>query len=111
MGWRKENPLCTLGKVNSDPDLHHVTPQVQRLLAAMDGELLRDELQARAGITDRKYFRIDFLTPAIEANLVEMTIPDKPNSSKQRYRLTASGSKLQDELTVHDRATPRENLE
>jgi hypothetical protein len=75
-----------------------VTPQVQRLLVAMDGELLREELQARVGITDRKYFRIDFLTPAIEANLVEMTIPEKPNSSKQRYRLTALGTQVKHEL-------------
>ena len=29
---------------------------------------------------------------ALDAGLVEMTIPDKPTSSKQRYRLTAAGS-------------------
>ncbi len=30
----------------------------------------------------------------IEAKLVEMTIPDKPQSSKQRYRLTAKGRQI-----------------
>jgi ATP-dependent DNA helicase RecG len=68
-----------------------VTPQVERLLAVVDGELLREELQVRLGITDRKYLRTGFLVPAIQAGLLEMTIPDKPNSSKQRYRLTTLG--------------------
>ncbi|MEX5624474.1 Fic family protein [Pseudomonas syringae] len=29
--------------------------------------------------------------------MVEMTIPDKPNSSKQRYRLTGAGRALKAE--------------
>jgi hypothetical protein len=31
---------------------------------------------------------------AIEAGLVEMTQPDKPNSRNQRYRLTSAGVRL-----------------
>jgi ATP-dependent DNA helicase RecG len=56
--------------------------------------MLREELQERTGITDRKYFRTDFLYPAVEAGLVEMTIPDKPTSRLQKYRLTAKGHAL-----------------
>ena len=37
-----------------------VSPQVERLLAAVEGELLRDALQERLAITDRKYFRTHF---------------------------------------------------
>jgi len=40
------------------------------------------------------YFREAYLVPAIEAGYVEMTIPDKPKSSKQKYRLTAKGRAL-----------------
>ena len=33
----------------------------------------------------------EYLRPAMDQGLVEMTIPDKPRSSKQRYRLTDEG--------------------
>lgn len=36
-------------------------------------------------------FRQLYLVPALEAGWVEMTIPDKPNSRLQKYRLTAKG--------------------
>ncbi|MFA7436846.1 Fic family protein [Castellaniella sp.] len=32
-----------------------------------------------------------YLLPALRSGLVEMTLPDTPRSSKQRYRLTALG--------------------
>jgi hypothetical protein len=32
-----------------------------------------------------------YLTPALKSGLLERTIPDKPQSSKQQYRLTANG--------------------
>jgi ATP-dependent DNA helicase RecG len=71
----------------------HVTPQVERLLRVCEGELLREELQAHLGLKDRKHFRNSYLHPALDAGLIEMTIPDKPRSSKQKYRLTEKGSK------------------
>ena len=71
-----------------------VTPQVRRLLAVCDGELLREELQERIGLADRKHFRINYLRPALNAGMIEMTIPDKPTSSKQKYRITENGRAL-----------------
>lgn len=41
--------------------------------------------------SDRTKFRNQVLKPLIESGLVEMTIPDKPRSSKQKYRLTQRG--------------------
>ncbi|MEO8754884.1 MAG: Fic family protein [Casimicrobiaceae bacterium] len=32
-----------------------------------------------------------FLQPALEAGWIEMTVPDKPNSSRQQYRLSVKG--------------------
>ncbi len=71
-----------------------VTPHVRRLLVACEGELLREELQERIGLADRKHFRMDYLRPALDASLIEMTIPDKPKSRSQKYRLTAKGKAL-----------------
>jgi len=43
------------------------------------------------GMTHREHFRSTYLKPALDAGLVEMTLPDKPDSSHQCYRLTALG--------------------
>jgi ATP-dependent DNA helicase RecG len=68
-----------------------VTAQVATLVEHLDGELTRSELQEAVGLTHREHFRKAYLLPALEAGLVEMTQPDKPNSRSQRYRLTAAG--------------------
>lgn len=68
-----------------------VTPQVGELLAAIRGEMGREALQAALGLSDRKSFRERYLKPALADGLIEMTIPDKPNSRLQRYRLTEKG--------------------
>ena len=68
-----------------------VAPQVLAMLAAMTGEHARQELMTLLGLSDRKHFVEAYLMPALQAELVEMTIPDKPQSSMQKYRLTAAG--------------------
>lgn len=45
----------------------------------------RAELQKFCKISSRDYFRKIILNPLIESQKVKPTIPDKPNSSKQRY--------------------------
>ncbi len=49
-------------------------------------ELSAVEIMERLGISHRPTFRKNYLNPAIEQGLVEMTIPDKPKSRNQRYR-------------------------
>src|SRR3989304_9593637 len=49
------------------------------------------ELMSIAGRTDRTKFRHQVLNPLIEAGLLEMTIPDKPTSGKQKYCITDKG--------------------
>jgi hypothetical protein len=51
----------------------------------------RGELMEKLRLKDRMHFRMDYLQPALAAALIEMTIPDKPRSSKQKYRLTDKG--------------------
>lgn len=69
----------------------HVTPQVGELLAALDGEMSREELQVALKLSDRKSFRERHLKPALAGGLIEMTVPDRPRSRLQKYRLTGSG--------------------
>ncbi|MDP2992315.1 MAG: Fic family protein [Deltaproteobacteria bacterium] len=53
--------------------------------------LTREELQSALGLQDRKSFRERYLKPALAEGLIEMTIPGKPNSRLQKYRLTDKG--------------------
>ena len=68
-----------------------VTPEVMRLLKVMKGEMTRKEIQARLGLKDEKHFRQSYQQPAIARKLIEMTIPDRPNSRLQKYRITRAG--------------------
>jgi predicted HTH transcriptional regulator len=65
---------------------------VQRLLLALkDGNKSSGALRSILGIKHRPTFRDNYLHPALDADLIEMTIPEKPSSSKQKYRLTDKG--------------------
>jgi len=69
----------------------HVTPQVERLLRGIRGEMSREALQQVLDLQDRKSFRERYLAPALAQGLIERSVPDKPNSRLQRYRLTELG--------------------
>ena len=66
-----------------------VTEQVESLLKRMeDREYSTKELMELLNLKHRPTFRENYLLPALALGYVEMTIPDKPNSSKQKYRKT-----------------------
>ena len=56
----------------------------------------RLELQEKLALSDRENFRLNYLKPALESQLIEMTIPNKPNSKSQKYRLTPVGKLLKE---------------
>ena len=68
-----------------------VAMDVADLLTKVRGEMSRPDLQAAMGLKNADHFRRAYLTPAMTAGLLEMTAPDSPRSTKQRYRLTAKG--------------------
>ena len=77
--------------VNADPT-EQVTEQVGRVRSAMDAKPMPiAELMLVLGLAHRPTFLYTYLPPALAAGLIEMTLPGKPRSSKQRYRLTAKG--------------------
>ena len=57
---------------------------------------------ASAGGKDRTKFRNQVLKPLLDAGWLEVTVPDKPTSSKQKYRLTDKGRQLLAELGEDD---------
>ena len=69
-----------------------VTPEVARLLGVLHGERSRAELQLALALRDPDHVRELYVKPALAAGVIEMTLPHKPRSSKQRYRLTAAGA-------------------
>ena len=68
-----------------------VTGEVGRLLAVIQGEMKRSELQQALALKHEDHFRDAYLTPALTLGLIEMTVPDRPRSRLQRYRLTPRG--------------------
>jgi ATP-dependent DNA helicase RecG len=62
--------------------------QVAEILHNHGEPISRAELQKALALSDREHFSKEYLQPAIAVGLIEMTIPDKPRSSKQKYRLT-----------------------
>lgn len=42
-------------------------------------------LMEKLGLKLRETFRKNYMDPALELGIVQMTIPDKPNSRNQRY--------------------------
>ena len=50
--------------------------------------------------SDRTKFRNQVLAPLMKQGLIAMTIPDKPRSSKQRYRLTDKGRAVLEQLDM-----------
>jgi ATP-dependent DNA helicase RecG len=75
-----------------------VTPQVEKLILALEGEMKSGELRAVTGYKDRENFRKNIIQVAVRQSLIEMTIPEKPQSRSQKYRLTALGKQLKAKL-------------
>lgn len=63
-----------------------------RLIWVLDREMSRSEMMEKLGLTHRTNFNENYLDQAFENGWIEMTIPDKPQSKKQRYRLTQAGA-------------------
>ena len=71
-----------------------VTTEVKKLLQNLVGEKTRKELQKKLELRNDEHFRKAYIIPALEAGFIEMTIPQKPNSRLQKYRLTEKGKQV-----------------
>jgi Fic family protein len=61
--------------------------QVKKLLSVMEMEMpyTAVELMELCGLKSRASFKNNYIDPALESGLIQMTIPDKPKSRNQRY--------------------------
>ena len=73
--------------VQMNEENEHLSEAVKKLLEVMEYDVpyTSNTLMERLGLKAREGFRRNYLRPAIEMNLIWMTIPDKPNSRNQRY--------------------------
>jgi Fic family protein len=68
------------------PTKELISPYVEKLLSVMGTRTLSaQEIMRELGLTNRQSFMRVYLHPALELGLVQMTIPDKPNSRLQTY--------------------------
>jgi predicted HTH transcriptional regulator len=95
----KSDPDATQSRPSPDSVTDPVTDPVDRVVLALaSGEMAPSGLQKRLGLKHRPTFRENYLRPAIERGLAEATLPDKPTSRLQKYRLTEKGRAVLEEL-------------
>lgn len=92
-----ETILATIRATFTPEVAPDVTPEVKKMLAMLndDGNAMsRREMQQQLDLSDEKHFREFYLQPAVAGGLIEMTVPQRPTSRLQKYRLTLSGRQL-----------------
>ena len=73
--------------LRADEQDEHVTEYVKKLLNVMEYEVpyTSTALMEKLGLKSKETFRKNYMNPAMELQLVQMTIPKKPKSRNQRY--------------------------
>ena len=79
-------------------DTDHDEDLIGKLIGVLTEQKSRNELMNLLDLHHAGNFRDNYLSPAIEAGYVEMTLPETPKSKKQEYRLTAKGIELKKKL-------------
>lgn len=72
-------------QISEDNEL--LSEYIKRMLDVMEYDIpyTSKTLMEKLGLKSKEGFRRNYLRPAIDLNLIQMTIPDKPNSRNQRY--------------------------
>ena len=62
-----------------------------RLLSVMSGEMTRKEIRDALNLKSSSNVKQRYLDPCLDQGWIEMTMPEKPRSPKQRFRITPVG--------------------
>lgn len=98
----KDTLVSFADSTNTDQVTDHVTDHVsakpkdfeklsyvEKLIYVLGNDTLSlKELMEKLHLSHKPTFRHNYLMPALEQHLIEMTIPDKPKSRLQKYRKT-----------------------
>ena len=71
-----------------------VEPWIIEVLRACQSPRKSSEIQAITAIRHRETFQRNYLDRLLEEKLLDRTLPDKPNSRLQKYRITEKGKVL-----------------
>ena len=76
-------------------DIPNISPAMLAMIELLSkDEKSRDELMLALDLKNQASFRSNYLQPGLSLGIIEMTIPEKPRSTRQKYRLTALGRKI-----------------
>lgn len=79
--------IMTEAVVQSQDDSAFISEYVKKLLAVMEYDVpyTANMIMNKLGLKSKETFRKNYLNPALNLNIVQMTLPDKPSSKNQRY--------------------------
>ena len=98
-------PITAHEGTKSAPSRHQVGTKsvleiedVDKLLIFCEEVRTIAEMLSYMSYSDRSKFRKKYIYPLLDAGIIQMTIPEKPNSRNQKYQLTAKGLELIEHL-------------
>ena len=98
-GNNQDLPYKNHTRTIQEPYKNHTSlKQIVQVLHKSKKEMTRNELQKALKLENRGHFLQEYLQPALDRGLIEMTLPDRPTSKKQKYRLTELGRSVAEEL-------------
>lgn len=73
--------------IQIEEDFNHTSLFVRELLNVMEYDIgyTANEILTKLNLKSKETLRKNYINPAIELGLIEMSIPDKPNSRNQKY--------------------------
>ena len=96
--WVEEDVEATLISTKSALSRHQVEILRKSQVASAIGDLM-----SIVGRADRTKFRNQVLKPLLDSGWIEMTVPEKPTSRLQKYRLTALGGRMLEDYESENR--------
>ena len=91
-------PTAAIGHLPEVAETASLATPREKLLLAFSGDMSRQDILTALGLRNLGNLRKRYLKPCLEQGWIEMTIPEKPSSVNQRFRLTPAGRDHRKEL-------------